>query len=70
MKKLGLLIAGVFFLTACDGNSTGNKGILPLEHDGIMEQADDTAEVQQQVEATEDVAVPEVEETTEEPFEE
>lgn len=44
MKKLGLLIVGAFLFTACDSTPGGNKGILPLEHDGIAEEVDHHAE--------------------------
>lgn len=43
MKKLGLLIAVSFFMTACDMTPGGNKGILPVTHDGNSEQVDQTA---------------------------
>lgn len=33
MKKLSLLIVGVFLLVACDATPGGNKAILPVVHD-------------------------------------
>jgi len=43
MKKLGLLIAVLFLLTACNLKPGGNKGILPVTHDGNMEEVDQNA---------------------------
>lgn len=43
MKKLGLLIAALFLLTACNLKPGGNKGILPVTHDGNMEEVDQNA---------------------------
>lgn len=40
MKKLGLLIVGAFLLAACDATPGGNKSILPVVHDGNMEQVE------------------------------
>lgn len=40
MKKLGLLVAGAFLLTACDATPKGNKSILPVEHDEAVEHVD------------------------------
>lgn len=37
MKKLGLLIVGAFLLAACDATPGGNKAIIPVVHDGNME---------------------------------
>lgn len=42
MKKLGFLIAASFLLTACDSKPGGNKGILPLNQEGV-EQVDQAA---------------------------
>lgn len=50
MKKLGLLIAALFLLTACNLKPGGNKGVLPVTHDGNME------EVNQNAKATEEPA--------------
>ena len=44
MKKLGLLIVGAYALVACDATPGGNKSILPVEHDEIMEHVDHHAE--------------------------
>lgn len=60
MKQLGLLIVGAFLFVACDATPGGNKGILPIVHDGHKEEiVEDT-----QVETAENV-LEEVEETIE-----
>lgn len=62
MKKLGLLIAALFLLTACNIKPGGNKGILPVTHDGNMEEVDQTAKAVEEPAAA-------VEEAAEEPAE-
>jgi hypothetical protein len=37
MKKIGLLIAGAFLLTACDASPGRNHDILPVVHDQPVE---------------------------------
>lgn len=41
MKKLGLLAVGAFMLASCDSTPSGNKAILPVEHEGNMEVVDE-----------------------------
>lgn len=64
MKKLGLLIAALFLLTACNLKPGGNKGILPVTHDGNMEEVDQTAKAAEEPAAATEEAVEEPAETT------
>lgn len=57
MKKLGLLIAVAFTLTACDTKPGGNKGVLPLNQQGI-EEVDPTANVASETPAVQEEATP------------
>lgn len=62
MKQLGLLIVGAFLFVACDATPGGNKGVLPIVHDGHKEEIVDET----QVETAENNLEEAVEETTEE----
>lgn len=42
MKKIGLLLVGAFLMASCDSTPSGNKAILPVEHEGNMEVVEDT----------------------------
>lgn len=42
MKKIGLLLVGAFLMASCDSTPSGNKAILPVEHEGHMEVVEDT----------------------------
>lgn len=61
MKQLGLLIVGAFLFVACDATPGGNKGVLPIVHDGHKEEIVDET----QVETAENNLEEAVEETTE-----
>jgi len=65
MKKLGLLIAALFLLTACNIKPGGNKGILPVTHDGNMEEVDQTAKAVEEPAAVEEAAEEPAEATAE-----
>lgn len=57
MKKIGFLFAITFVLAACDSKPGGNKGILPVTHDGNIEEIDLSAQQPEETAATaEDVA--------------
>lgn len=62
MKQLGLLIVGAFLFVACDATPGGNKGVLPIVHDGLKEEIVQEAEVET---AENDFEVTEQEETVE-----